>query len=331
MSVQQEPLRVSKSTASDKKEPMETHEEPPKLEFARSNESLEAFGAALGGAVLGVLATLLILAIINNGTLRFTGAGGESLRASITRMDENLGAVSHNVDVVAQRLAAIEGDDGALGQVQSSLTALDSSLVALDEQVSQQELALTELDVTRRNFDAFTTALAQALSDIDALQAAPAEEVAAPEAVVPEATSPEAANSETATTGEALVVEAAPAESAPAETMAMPLVASEASLAADSVAAYLFVDNNADGALNAEEAALVGATFTLMTPDGETVTGQTTDTGALFEGLAPGEYTVAVEDALGFSLVSEDAATVTVSESETEGQAVFFPVTSSSE
>ncbi|MEZ4830952.1 MAG: hypothetical protein R2873_02935 [Caldilineaceae bacterium] len=74
MSVQQEPMRMNQSTASEKKENTETHEEPPKLEFARSSESLEAFGAALGGAVLGVLATLLILAIINNGTLRFTGA-----------------------------------------------------------------------------------------------------------------------------------------------------------------------------------------------------------------------------------------------------------------
>ncbi|MCB0116360.1 MAG: hypothetical protein KDD84_19815, partial [Caldilineaceae bacterium] len=158
MSVQQEPMRMNQSTASEKKENTETHEEPPKLEFARSSESLEAFGAALGGAVLGVLATLLILAIINNGTLRFTGAGGESLRASITRIDENLGAVSHNMDVIGSRLESIEGEGGALNQVQTSLSALDASLTALDEQVSSQGVAMAELEVTRRNFDTFTAA-----------------------------------------------------------------------------------------------------------------------------------------------------------------------------
>ena len=64
MSVQQEPLKMSQTT-SEKKDAHGHVNEPPKLEFANSSESLEAFGAALGGAILGVLATLLILAIIN--------------------------------------------------------------------------------------------------------------------------------------------------------------------------------------------------------------------------------------------------------------------------
>ncbi|MBI1297563.1 hypothetical protein GC175_21705 [bacterium] len=304
---------MNQSTASEKKEAVDSHEEPPKLEFARSSESLEAFGAALGGAVLGVLATLLILAIINNGTLRFTGAGGESLRASITRMDENLGAVSHNIDVVAERLAAIEGESGALGQVQSSLSSLDASLIALDEQVMAQGIAMEELEVTRRNFDTFTAALAQALGEMNTMQSAQAEAAAPMEAVAVEAPAAEAATTE------------APAAEV-AEAVAMPMVVSEAALAANSVAAYLFVDNNADGMLNDDEAALIGATFTLTPAEGEAVTGQTTDAGALFAELAAGEYTVTVEDALGFSLISDSTATVTVSEDAAEGQAVFFPV-----
>lgn len=313
MSVKQEPMKMNQSTASEKKEAVDSHEEPPKLEFARSSESLEAFGAALGGAVLGVLATLLILAIINNGTLRFTGAGGESLRASITRMDENLGAVSHNIDVVAERLAAIEGESGALGQVQSSLSSLDASLIALDEQVMAQGIAMEELEVTRRNFDTFTAALAQALGEMNTMQSAQAEAAAPMEAVAVEAPAAEAATTE------------APAAEV-AEAVAMPMVVSEAALAANSVAAYLFVDNNADGMLNDDEAALIGATFTLTPAEGEAVTGQTTDAGALFAELAAGEYTVTVEDALGFSLISDSTATVTVSEDAAEGQAVFFPV-----
>jgi hypothetical protein len=315
MSVKQEPMKMNQSTASEKKESVDSHEEPPKLEFARSSESLEAFGAALGGAVLGVLATLLILAIINNGTLRFTGAGGESLRASITRIDENLGAVSHNIDVVAGRLAAIEGEGGALGQVQSSLSALDASLIALDEQVMAQGVAMEELEVTRRNFDTFTAALAQALGEMNAMQNESVEaEAAAPiEAVAVEAPAAEAATTE------------APAAEV-AEAVAMPMVVSEAALAANSVAAYLFVDNNADGMLNDDEAALIGATFTLTPAEGEAVSGQTTDAGALFAELAAGEYTITVEDALGFNLISDSTATVTVSEDAAEGQAVFFPV-----
>lgn len=318
---------MNQSTASEKKEAVDSHEEPPKLEFARSSESLEAFGAALGGAVLGVLATLLILAIINNGTLRFTGAGGESLRASITRMDENLGAVSHNIDVVAERLAAIEGEGGALGQVQSSLSSLDASLIALDEQVMAQGIAMEELEVTRRNFDTFTAALAQALGEMNAMQeeAASAEAAAPMEAVAAETAGAEAPAAE-APAAETADAEAATTEAPVAEAAAMPMVVSESALAANSVAAYLFVDNNADGMLNADEAALIGATFTLTPAEGEAISGQTTDAGAIFAELAAGEYTVTVEDALGFNLISDSTATVTVSEDAAEGQAVFFPV-----
>jgi hypothetical protein len=325
MSVKQEPMKMNQSTASEKKDSVDSHEEPPKLEFARSSESLEAFGAALGGAVLGVLATLLILAIINNGTLRFTGAGGESLRASITRMDENLGAVSHNIDVVAERLAAIEGEGGALGQVQSSLSSLDASLIALDEQVMAQGIAMEELEVTRRNFDTFTAALAQALGEMNAMQeqAASAEAAAPMEAVAAEAPAAEAPATEAAG-AEAATTEVPAAEVA--EAAAMPMVVSESALAANSVAAYLFVDNNADGMLNADEAALIGATFTLTPAEGEAISGQTTDAGALFAELAAGEYTVTVEDALGFNLISDSTVTVTVSEDAAEGQAVYFPV-----
>lgn len=314
MSVQQEPIRMNQSTASEKKEPVETHEEPPKLEFARSGESLEAFGAALGGAVLGVLATLLILAIINNGTLRFTGAGGESLQASVTRIDENLGAVSHNIDVVAQRMTALESEGGAISQIQGSIATLD-------EQIAAQSASLAELDVTRRNFDTFTMALAQVLSEMNSDESAAAAEPVAAEAVEAEAVTAEA------TTEEAPAAEteaAAEAEAAPA--LAMPMISADAALAGNAIAAYLFVDNNADGMLNAEEAALVGASFTLTPAEGEAVSAQTTDTGAVFAELAAGEYIVTVTDALGFELASDTVAIVTVAEEAAEGQAVYFPV-----
>ncbi len=235
MSVQQEPLKMSQTT-SDKKDAHGHVNEPPKLEFANSSESLEAFGAALGGAILGVLATLLILAIINNGTLRFSSTGVASLDAKVTRIDENLGAVNHNVEVVAQRLEAMETDGGAIFDLRNSLTTLDTSLATLDEELSSQGVQIEELNVTRRNFEAFTVALAAALSDIGP-EAAVQERAVAP--IQAQAASAEAAA-------------ATPAESS------MPAVMADAAVAADAVQAYLFVDSNDDGIMDAEEASLVG-------------------------------------------------------------------------
>ncbi|MEZ4830953.1 MAG: hypothetical protein R2873_02940 [Caldilineaceae bacterium] len=136
--------------------------------------------------------------------------------------------------------------------MQTSLSALDASLTALDEQVSSQGVAMAELEVTRRNFGHLTAALSQALSEMNAMQAEEAEAAAPMEAV---------AVAEAPAAEEAPVAEAAAEEAPAAEAMAMPMVVSEAALAANSVAAYLFVDNNADGMLNDDEEALVGATF----------------------------------------------------------------------
>ncbi len=51
----------------------------------------------------------------------------------------------------------------------------------------------------------------------------------------------------------------------------------------------------------------------------------TTDSGVLFEGLEAGVYTVTVEDALGFELLSGESVDVTVAEGG-EGNAVYFSV-----
>jgi hypothetical protein len=297
---------------------------PPKLEFASSSESLEAFGAALGGAILGVLATLLILAVMNNGTLFFTAAGGtEALASTVARIDENLGAVNHNVEVVAQRLQAMEGEGGAITQLQGSLSQLDSSLATLDQQLAQQGVRLDEMDVTRRNFDTFTAALAQALAamdDVDAPAAAQATAIEeAPAAVAPAEDAAPAVVEPT----EAV----APAEAAEVDVM-QPFVTADASVPANAIQAYLFMDANADGVMDADEASLMGATIVLTAPDGETFTAQSADSGVLFEGLEAGEYTITVDDALGFELASEVSAVVTVTE-DGEGQSVFFPVTMS--
>ena len=49
--------------------PAERKPEAPELEYkAASQDSLSMFFAAIGGAVLGMLATLLVLALVNGGT-----------------------------------------------------------------------------------------------------------------------------------------------------------------------------------------------------------------------------------------------------------------------
>src|SRR4029078_6337907 len=97
MSVHQESLDMTR--------PVERAQEPPSLEYnAVRNDSLTMFGAAIGGAILGMLLTLLVLAVINGGTLSLSGGERlDVLEASVARIDENVGAVSHNVDMVAQQ------------------------------------------------------------------------------------------------------------------------------------------------------------------------------------------------------------------------------------
>src|SRR4051794_41046754 len=101
MSVHQESLDMR---------PVEHTQEPPSLEYnAVRNDSLTMFGAAIGGAILGMLLTLLVLAVINGGTLSFSGDQRlDSLEDSVARIDENVGAVSYNVDMVAQQAQTLQ-------------------------------------------------------------------------------------------------------------------------------------------------------------------------------------------------------------------------------
>ena len=310
MSVQQEHLTMKQATLSDH---AEAHvEKPPKLEYSvkEVDESLEAYISAISGAIIGVLATLLVLYILNGGTLRFTNpAKLAAIEASLTRVDENVGAVNQNVETVAARLAAMEGEAGVISQLQSSLTELDSSLGSLDTAMSEQGVrmdsldeSVAALDVTRKNFDTFTAALASALSEMGTT-AAPA---AAPAVAVEAPQSP-------------------PVES-PIIALATHSVAVHTDLAADAVQVILFVDANGDGAMDEGEAALVGATVVLTPADGEAVSVESADTGALFEALTAGEYTVALESAPGYAVSGETSVSVTVDIDAEAGQVVYFAV-----
>uniref|UniRef100_A0A540V8W5 SD-repeat containing protein B domain-containing protein n=2 Tax=Litorilinea aerophila TaxID=1204385 RepID=A0A540V8W5_9CHLR len=295
MSVHQESLDMTKS--------VERMEEPPELEYsAVRNDSLAMFGAAIGGALLGMLLTLLVLAILNGGTLSFTG--GERLavfEASLARVDENVGAVSYNVDVVAQQAREIQSQ---LGQVEA---ALSQRLDEQDAQIGELGEAIAILDRTRNQFDVFVAALSDALSTMKSLEAeaaAPAEAAPAP-------------------------AESAPAEAAPAEAVALPTpeVATSADVPAHAVAVVLFQDANGNGTLDEGEAPVTGVQVTLVDAAGETVAQEATgEEGVLFSELAAGTYQVTVEAPADLTLAVQPAAEVTVEADATEGHVVYVPV-----
>lgn len=153
MSVHHESLDITR--------PVEHSQDPPSLEYnAVRNDSLTMFGAAIGGAVLGMLLTLLVLAVINGGTLSFSGGERlDVLEANVARIDENVGAVSYNVDMVAQQaqtlqtqLATLEGElGGNIAELQTAVDTLNRStsqfgifLTALDQALSEATAAMEE-------------------------------------------------------------------------------------------------------------------------------------------------------------------------------------------
>jgi len=157
MSVHQESLDMAK--------PMERIQDRPELEYnTYRHDSLSMFGAAIGGAVLGMLLTLLILAIINGGTLSFSG--GERLavmEASMARIDENVGTVAQNVEVVAQQAKDLQAQLlGAQSSLQQAIDANGTDVAVLKTSVSALEGANSQ-------FVAFLVALDEALSNVSEL------------------------------------------------------------------------------------------------------------------------------------------------------------------
>jgi hypothetical protein len=161
MSVHKEILEISKPLEKD----------APELEYqAITQDTLSMFFAAIGGAILGFLLTLLALALINGGTLSFTG--GERLsvfEAKLNRVDENLGTVSSNLDIVVTQAKNIQGQ---LGEVEQKLRA---QIDAQNGDINQINSAITTLEGTKAEFDSFVSALSEALSSIQNLNAAGAE------------------------------------------------------------------------------------------------------------------------------------------------------------
>ncbi len=284
MSVQNESLEMKNS---------ERKPAAPELEYkAASQDSLSMFFAAIGGAVLGMLATLLVLAIINGGTLNFTHPERLAvMEANLARVNENVGAVSQNVDTVASQVTDVRDQLAvARSQVDNTLAQIDTQATA----VNSLETAVAALAVTGDQFDTFVNALDQALISMRKLEGG-------------------------ATT------EAAPA-AAPAAIAAKPMLVSDPAVQADAVAVLFFVDGNGNGVMDDAEVNLTGVVLRVTDATGSEVGEYTaSDAGVLVEGLNPSDYTFAIVDAAGHATLNEEIA-VTVPADAAEGQILYVPM-----
>ena len=249
--------------------------QPPELEFSMPEveESLTAYLSAIGGAIIGLLLTLLVLAIWNGGTLNFTNTSRvNAVQAGLTDVAADLESVNANVDALGERLIVLEQESGAVAALQQSLTDLDASLTDLDRTLSHQGIQLTELDSavndlqdTRRNFDLFiaalTDALAQMQSDTPTAQPQSASRPNDRQAAASTA-------SEDSTRAAALQSNEQARHALPYPEPASVL---SAEVAPDALLVYLFLDVNADGLFDTDENLIAGATVTLTSPDGRTV------------------------------------------------------------
>lgn len=294
MSVQNESLEMKA---------VERKPEAPELEYkAASQDSLAMFFAAIGGAVLGMLATLLVLAVINGGTLNFIHPERLAvLEDSMTRVNENVGAVSQNVDTVSAQVKEIRT---GLADAAVRVDQARADLQTQGGDVAQVQAAVTGLQQTGEKFDRFVLALQSALGSMDQ----------------PAATTAAAATVATAATTTA-------AASAPsAAALPAPKVATDAQVKAGDVAVLVFVDTNGNGVMDADEAILVGPQIAVQDAQGQTIdTYASTDAGVLVAGLDPAAYLIIVEDTAGHTLQSADQAQVTIAKDAKEGQVVYFP------
>lgn len=153
MSVHQESMGMSGK--------IEAEEAAPELEYsAYRHDSLTMFGAAIGGAILGMLLTLLVLAIINGGTLSFTGGDRLAvMNQTMTRIDENVGAVAHNVEIVAEQAATLQAE------LASTQSTLQEAIDANSADLAVLETTVSDLESANGQFVTFLVALDDALEN----------------------------------------------------------------------------------------------------------------------------------------------------------------------
>ena len=316
--------------------------QPPELEFSMPEveESLTAYLSAIGGAIIGLLLTLLVLAIWNGGTLNFTNISKvNALEAGMTSVTADLESVNTNIDTLSERLVVLEQESGAVAALQKSLANLDASLTDLDTALSDQGIQLSELDsavndlqVTRRNFDLFIAALTDALAQMEAGSTTAQSESPTATRESQSASSRQNDDQAVAPAGSSASTRPTASQAAGQAQQAQPFpepvtVLSE-DIAPDALLVYLFLDVNADGLFDADENLIAGATVALTSSDGRPVSAETDvgSAGTRFEELNAGEYTITVEEVQGYTIASQSSTAVTIDADADAGQIIYFAV-----
>ena len=337
--------------------------QPPELEFSMPEveESLTAYLSAIGGAIIGLLLTLLVLAIWNGGTLNFTNISKvNALEAGLTDVAADLDGVNTSFDALGERIVVLEQEAGAVSALQNSLVTLDASLSELDRSLSDQGINIGELDsavndlqITRRNFDLFTAALTEALALMekgasaaapygDASNGRPSQErrtsatdptslekqAATSTANTSPADNAQAVESSASSTTSDVSGAQTSAEAQQTQILAEPITVISEDVAPDSLLVYLFLDVNANGQFDGDENFIAGATITLTSPDGRAVAAENSvgSAGTLFEELVAGDHKVTVEDVQGYDLASQRNAAVNIDQEADAGHIIYFAV-----
>ena len=337
--------------------------QPPELEFSMPEveESLTAYLSAIGGAIIGLLLTLLVLAIWNGGTLNFTNISKvNALEAGLTDVAADLDGVNTSFDALGERIVVLEQEAGAVSALQNSLVTLDASLSELDRSLSDQGINIGELDsavndlqITRRNFDLFTAALTEALALMekgasaaapygDASNGRPSQErrtsatdptslekqAATSTANTSPADNAQAVESSASSTTSDVSGAQTSAEAQQTQILAEPITVISEDVAPDSLLVYLFLDVNANGQFDGDENFIAGATITLTSPDGRAVAAESSvgSAGTLFEELVAGDHKVTVEDVQGYVLASQRNAAVNIDQEADAGHIIYFAV-----
>ncbi len=314
--------------------------QPPELEFSMPEveESLTAYLSAIGGAIIGLLLTLLVLAIWNGGTLNFTNISRvNAIDAGLTAVSADLESVNTNVDALGERLIVLEQESGAVAALQQSLANLDASLTDLDSALTDQGIQLSELDnavndlqVTRRNFDLFTAALTDALAQMEAGSSTDRSESRAATRDSRSTSSPQNHDQAAPSAGSGAATRPTSSNTTEQAQTALPEPSAFVSedVAPDTLIVFLFLDGNADGLFDADENLIAGATVTLTSPDGRPVSPETEvgSAGTRFEELNAGDYTVTVEDVQGYTLASQSSSAITIEPDAEAGQIIYFAV-----
>lgn len=316
--------------------------QPPELEFSMPEveESLTAYLSAIGGAVIGLLLTLLVLAIWNGGTLNFTNTSKvNAIEAGLTDVAQDVEAVNAHLVNLGERLVVLEQEAGAVAELQKSFSALDTSLAGLGQSLNDQGIHVAELDAavadlesTRRNFDLFISALTQALTQMES-------DGANAQRSQPARSAPDTSRSDAGQGAETDRASASssdfparPQAAAPQPTIPLPpQIVTRADIAPDALLVYLFVDADADGLYDSDENFIAGATVTLVAPDGAMIMtiAPVASAGTLLETLQEGDYTVSVEDVHGYSLASQNNVSITIDPTAESGQIIYFAVVTS--